>query len=303
MRWEPEVSRGEWLAERLGARRGDMHVAVPLGFEAYARVFHPVSADRPIGTTWADVSRDGPFSIDGVEHRTATWSEVAAETGARAHPLMQWRAIVSDRSAELDHIGGFVGPSGWRYSAPLEGTPGRALVTTLANVLARHTTMPERGAAAIWEGFGYLFTEAARLVRITSETGAASSDDVDEWEAPPPPPPLLGPEVRDGPRLSLPWRDHVLFDAGVADFTTPDWPERAPWVSDPWLDGPTILWPEDRAWVVVSEIDWDSTVVAGSPAAIDAVLAASGLEALEIPEGADLSSRGDIVNTVHLGNG
>lgn len=298
MRWEADVSRGAWLVERLDARRGDMHVAVPLGFEAYARVFHPVGADRPIETTWADVSRNGPFATAGVEHRTATWSEVAAATGATVHPLMQWRAIVRRASAGPNHVGGFVGPSGWRYDDPLEGTPGRALVAALASVLIRHTTTPERGVAAVWEGFGHLFTKPVRL-SFTSTTGAASSEDMDEWEPPPPP---LGPEVRDGPRFSLPWRDHVLFDAGITEFATPDWPERAPWVSDPWRDGPTILWPDDRAWVVVSEIDWDSTVVAGSRAAIDAVLAASGLEALEIAEGADLTSRGDTVNTAELGD-
>ncbi|WP_232498902.1 hypothetical protein [Agromyces humatus] len=46
----------------------------------------------------------------------------------------------------------------------------------------------------------------------------------------------------------------------------------------------------------MSEIDWDSTIVAGSRAAIDAVLEASGIEALEITERADLSSTGDVVN-------
>ncbi len=298
MRWEPDVSRGAWLAERLDARRGDMHVAVPLGFEAYARVFHPVLADRPIETTWADVSRAGPFATVDVEHRTASWSEVAAETGATVHPLMQWRAIVPRASAMPDYVGGFVGPSGWRYGEPLEGTPGRALVAALASELTRHTTTPGQGVAAIWEGFGYLFTKPTRLVFI-SGTDAAPSEGMDEWEPPPRP---LGPEVRDGPRFSLPWRDHVLFDAGVAEFATLDWPERAPWVSEPWVDGPTILWPDDRAWVVVSEIDWDSTVVAGSRAAIDAVLAASGVEALEIGEGADLTSRGDTVNTADVGD-
>ena len=35
---------------------------------------------------------------------------------------------------------------------------------------------------------------------------------------------------------------------------------------------PSILWPADRRWVMVSEIDFDSTVVAGSQELISALV-------------------------------
>ncbi|GAA1796699.1 hypothetical protein [Agromyces neolithicus] len=293
MRWERDVSRGAWLADRVAAAAGDMHVAVPIGFEAYARVFHPVTADRLTGISWTELADSGEsWPGDRVETRTAAWAEVAAESGATVHPLMQWSAIGGGRLTELPQVG-TVGDSGWRYSAPEWGRPGAELVATLARTLAGHTATPTAGVAAVWEGWGGLFGQGRRYLTFLS-------DDATDAPAPPSivvPEPALGPEVQHGPRLALPWREHVLFDAGIDEFADADWPERALWVAEPtWPECPSLIWPDDHAWVIVSEIDWDSTVVAGSRAAIDAVLEASGIEALEISERADLSSNGDTVN-------
>lgn len=43
-----------------------------------------------------------------------------------------------------------------------------------------------------------------------------------------------------------------------------------------------MLWPEGHEWVLASEIDWDSTIVAGSRSLIDAVLADARFEAYEV---------------------
>lgn len=59
---------------------------------------------------------------------------------------------------------------------------------------------------------------------------------------------------------------------------------------------PSILWPEDQAWVLTTEIDYDSTVIAGSRELVDRILATPAVEAREIPEGADLSWHGDTIN-------
>ncbi|MGD8167536.1 hypothetical protein ACEXOS_009980 [Herbiconiux sp. P16] len=50
-----------------------------------------------------------------------------------------------------------------------------------------------------------------------------------------------------------------------------------------------LWWPADRAWFVVSEIDYDSTIVAGSRECIDAVLGASDIEAFEVSPGDTLA--------------
>ncbi|RFA07549.1 hypothetical protein B7R21_15270 [Subtercola boreus] len=49
---------------------------------------------------------------------------------------------------------------------------------------------------------------------------------------------------------------------------------------------PQLIWPADHAWLVASEIDWDSTIVAGPRTLIDALLSMSAIEALEVGESA-----------------
>ena len=57
-----------------------------------------------------------------------------------------------------------------------------------------------------------------------------------------------------------------------------------------------IVWPDDRAWVLVGEVDWDSTIIGGSAELIRALVADERLEALPIREGADLTWDSDEVN-------
>lgn len=48
------------------------------------------------------------------------------------------------------------------------------------------------------------------------------------------------------------------------------------------LQTPNLWWPRDRAWIVASEIDWDSTLVACTRSCAQAVLA-TDLEVMEVP--------------------
>ncbi len=50
-----------------------------------------------------------------------------------------------------------------------------------------------------------------------------------------------------------------------------------------------LWWPADRAWFIVSEIDYDSTIVAGSRECIDALLQSPGLEVFEVSPGDTLA--------------
>lgn len=294
MRWQPDVSRGAWIAERLDADFG-FHRVVPRGFPAYARIFHGIGADRPVGASWADVGaaadRGEPWT-GGIEARTASWAEVARVTGARMHPLAQWGAISRGRRDLVD-------AEGWRCSPPELGRLDAEELAAVARTLARHTTTPEAGQAAVWEGWGGMFDDRSRAVLFFTPSGGASTEAPPEGLDDRPPLPR---EVRRGPRLRLPDREHVLFDAGIAEFAdAPDadepWPLRAPWVRTPWAaESPALVWPEDRAWVLVSEIDWDSTVVGGTPELIAELVGGSGVEALELPADADLSSTGDRLN-------
>jgi hypothetical protein len=86
-----DTSPAGWIAPRL---TGEVHTVtgnVPNGYAAYARICHPAPDD---GDGWA------------------SWPEVAAETGRRAHPTMQWHAVVG--SPDPDNTEGSL----WRGEDP-----------------------------------------------------------------------------------------------------------------------------------------------------------------------------------------
>ena len=96
----------------------------------------------------------------------------------------------------------------------------------------------------------------------------------------------------------------MLFRGGVAELARPDWFLDVPWRDLPAEEhgfeasarSPSLVWPDDRAWVLVSEVDADSTIVGGSREVISAVTAAPGLEAFEIPAGSALIDDSDEEN-------
>lgn len=100
-----------------------------------------------------------------------------------------------------------------------------------------------------------------------------------------------------GPTLELPGRGYVLLRADVREFTDPNWVDTA---GLGWFYGhgptPNILWPADRSWFLGSEIDFDSTLIGGSRALIDAILSSDDLEAAEVAEDTDLTITGDAIN-------
>ena len=63
------------------------------------------------------------------------------------------------------------------------------------------------------------------------------------------------------------------------------------------VQSPSWWWPEDRAWVVHSEVDYDSTLVAGSSALGAALLADPEIECLEVGPGTSLTAHADLVNS------
>jgi hypothetical protein len=57
-----------------------------------------------------------------------------------------------------------------------------------------------------------------------------------------------------------------------------------------------LWWPEDRAWLVATEVDLDSTIVATMNAEAEALLNCEGLEALLVPSDGRLDLDGDEIN-------
>jgi hypothetical protein len=110
------------------------------------------------------------------------------------------------------------------------------------------------------------------------------------WERrrPPPRPQPVGDDVDarviDGPKLELPQRNHLVFAGSLDDVAALAAGAATADVSPfrPDLRTPSLLWPDDRSWCVATEVDFDSTLVGGTRALVDAVLGDETLEAFEI---------------------
>jgi hypothetical protein len=163
---------------------------------------------------------------------------------------------------------------------PQRGSLDRQEATALVSMLRPHTTTPNNCWLAIWDGFSQLTGSAS--VRVKAEHGLRA------W--------LrrrrtMRREISglvDAPTVSLPAREYVLY-RGAID-VVPRF-EHIPGH----LQTPNMWWPEDRAWFVATEIDFDSTLVACTRACATALLAGE-LEVMEVFAETRLDIDGDIVN-------
>ncbi|MDR1767553.1 MAG: hypothetical protein LBR32_03820 [Propionibacteriaceae bacterium] len=291
MEWIADTSVGQWVVDgTAGAAWASAGCVVPRGFEACVRVFHPMgrsAVENP--DSWEDLA----------------WARVAEAFGTTMHPLAQ--------SAALMRVDPLCGDppvrDGWSYHGPAVGSFPQ--LSQVAPMLAAHTSTPDSGVAAVWEGWGGLVSSAGRMVMCLSagpsllaplayaatawsKVKSAVTSHLPARE-PPPGSGILPYEAAAGPRLELPDRAYILFSAGVDEFADEDWPSRAPWTDELWANTPSLLWPDDHAWLLGTEIDWEWTLIGCSRALADALMA-SGVEACEVPLDADLTWHGDQLN-------
>lgn len=334
-KWVPDVDRGDWLRPMEAEAFASTMSVVPRGFEAYARVFHPISRDRPKdGNTWQEY--DAATSLQGMQdllvHEPTTWAQAAASFGTIMHGQAQFSQLVRRKYYDLDELRA---PDAWRYFEPEEGRLEVDSLAVLAAVLTRHTATPNSGIAAIWEGHGGLVSSAG-VIHLTSAAGEELPDQslnlagaavpdladlftcaplpedqgersrmkflpgIDSTE-PAPGTGILSYEIATGPKFDLHENtglSYFLFEVGATDLANLNWPSRAPWVDSDfmWPCSPSILWPDDHSWVVDTDIDYDSTLIAGSTALIQELMQTPGLEVLPIRPDADLSRTGDTLN-------
>jgi len=157
---------------------------------------------------------------------------------------------------------------------PEPGNLESAALTALCDVLARHTRPEEECVFALWDGYGWIQgTPSAVLVGGTA-----------------PVPPALPRSVLDGPRLRLHCRDYLLFTGTLSAAASMGWHAAPGWFVP---QSPNLFWPHDRSWCVATEIDLDSTVVAGTDELVRAMLAAPRLEAWPVAADDSLSGEGD----------
>jgi hypothetical protein len=123
--WRSDVHAADWIAERVNPFGTDVGSVIPVGFEAYARIFHPV------------------LLPDGQHER---WRDIAERNGRTVHPEMQFHLIDTPRGEAPPAGYSGAGPSCGRL--PLETR--RALVERLQSI-----TGPQDDVwLCAWEGYG-----------------------------------------------------------------------------------------------------------------------------------------------------
>lgn len=190
---------------------------------------------------------------------------------------------------------------------PMTGGLDHEEADSLVAVLRRHTGTPGDCWLAVWTGYGCFTGGAAtRSFKQVSDSGDVSQGC---WQPASPrpggfeqgrdsgslsrapaairtlePPPGLA----EAATFSLPQREYYLY-RGACE-VVPRFEYRPGF-----LQTPNLWWPDDRAWVVASEVDLDSTIVACDRACAAALLG-SKLEALEVSPDLRLDIDGDTVN-------
>ena len=186
---------------------------------------------------------------------------------------------------------------------PSDGHLDLGQLAVVAGLLGRNTTTPEAACVGIWNGYGELhpgsgsvsiiFAGADDDPRVRAAAEESFRRTLREAVSP-----EVASALQRGPLLELPQREYVLLAADVHEFTDRSWTEAAGlgWAGG--FNGPTpnLLWPADRAWFLASEIDFDSTLVGGSRALIDAIVSDPALEAAEVGPDTDLTWQGDSLN-------
>ena len=233
---------------------------IPRAFEAYARVLHPAT------------DHDG---------NPVPWARVAAQCGTTLHPEAQWSRLAGRADAHDQH-------QGWPGMNPEEGVLSRPAFGALADVLARHTTTPERTLVAYWVGYGVwpMSWHSLPTVRLVREEYLFSR-------------PLAGVERLCAEAPAVEWatdpgRQSVMTVGGGGTRPTDD-ELLMSFGAHAW-QSPSAWWPADHVWATSNDTDLDSTLVGGRCALVDDLLADDRLEVLPWPVDGSLWSDADTVN-------
>jgi hypothetical protein len=197
------------------------------------------------------------------------WSEIAAARGKTMHPEVELAALVDTRNTEDNHYWKAVSTGGGERSPPyewIEETEALALVS----LLRPFTASGEDAWFMLWDGYGDLGPAIRGLPRGTIHRAP---------EPPDVPAELVG--------STWAFRHYLVFRGPLDALSTWfDWR----------MEGPNYLWPDDRAWIVATEIDGFSTYVGASKEGIDQVLASPLLEAFPCELTDRFDGLGDPIN-------
>jgi hypothetical protein len=239
-----------------------------------AKRLHPFAQDAgaivpPGFDAYARIFHPASRRVGQMEVRV-TWREIADANLRVHHPAMQFGALVARVGTSA--IGRESQP-GLFDRWPKTGSLPLDLARVLVGVLASHTNTPEHCWFAAWEGWG----------DPVFMTLAGSNDD----SAPPLPTVIARPKR---PTFKLPGRGYYLARGPLTSALDTVYGVASHYQSA------SIWWPDDRAWCVATEVDFDWTYVGGSTACIADVLAHDQLEALPARLSDGVSYASDPIN-------
>lgn len=258
-----DVSQTEWVDESLLPLRetGEgvrVGEIVPTGFEAYARILHPAS--RRVGDRYEPI----------------TWSELARDRGKTIHPEVQLKAVLGDEFGESHPWG----------ELPQEDSIPEGLRAPLVDILGRFTGTAERCWFCIWEGYGSWFG-GVELTAYSDMSGSAVHARKREADRHARREVAVLDEI---PKASIigGMRRCLVFAGSI---------DAVPGLTiGGWSHTPNWWWPDDRAWIVVSELDTPSTYVGGSAPLVQAILGERRLEAVRSDPNHRFDWLGDRIN-------
>jgi len=241
-----DLTPANWIAERLHPFAQDAGAIIPPGFDAYARIFHPAS--RRVGNAQVPV----------------TWREIADANLRVHHPQMQFGSLVSIAGVRGGAFARQPQP-GLFDSWPRTGSLPLNLARVLVDVVGNYTGTPDRCWFAAWEGWGDFRDGSAALHTL----GGSPNDALTTL-----PPGTHREKPTENARLKLPNRGYYLARGPLAAAIETVY--GITWA----YQSASIWWPDDRAWCVATEVDFDWTYLGGSTECIAAILSSPDLEVL-----------------------
>ncbi len=257
----------DWIKDRLRTSHTpgvfDLGSLIPSGFDSLVRVLHPFTRHVPVtGRVRTELIEQENSRIP-VKHQNeyeeVRWSETSEKFGTEFRPAMSAFDVLGLREESVEAA------DGWIYDVPLEGTLQASYLSRISNVLKLHTRKRSKGVAAVWDGLTSSF-DPSRL----------SSSDVLEV-------------------ANLPDRSYVCFAASVLDFCSQRWIAKAPWTrltpgpAAEYVQTPHLLWPQDRAWLLVTDVGLSSTLIACTESCALDLLHTPGIETVVITRDTTLS--------------
>lgn len=218
----------------------------PSGFEAVLVVRHPGHADEG----------------------EVTWEEVARVNGVAISPSsMWWDIAVTDGRPPPQHP---CDACDDRFGWPHDGAEGLGEIDVLFEVLARHTATPQ-------VAFGSIF-ETSSLAWYSYGPGPDHS--VAYYSADPDA--SIHPELTVVPASQICSPEVTLLRTMPVIQTSVAGVPGLANLAHGRARGVDALWPDGREWLLATDIDWGCSVLGCDRSTAEAVLAAEGIEAVEL---------------------